>query len=108
LVLVAYSQCQRKAFLLLFTEERGNPHEYIYILEQQKRNNHLQYISLLKQKNLQVGSYATREQNIPHDVFVKVTLKNQYLEAFCDFLKKVESCSSSGKPAYKPIIIAGT
>lgn len=107
-VLVAYSQCQRKAFLLLFTEEKGNPHDYIYILEQQKRNNQLQYISLLKQKNLQVGSYATREQNIPHDVLVKAILKNQYLEASCDLLRKVESCSSSGKPAYEPIIIAGT
>jgi hypothetical protein len=32
-VVVAYAQCPRKAYLLLFNPEQGVPHEYVRILE---------------------------------------------------------------------------
>src|SRR5215471_3682925 len=37
-VIVAYAQCPRKAYLLLFNPDRGEPHEYVRIREQQQQN----------------------------------------------------------------------
>ena len=39
-VVVAYAQCPRKAYLLLYSPEQGEPHAYVRILEQQRRENH--------------------------------------------------------------------
>ena len=33
-VVVAYTQCPRKAYLLLFSTDKGAPHEYVQILEE--------------------------------------------------------------------------
>ncbi len=38
-VVVAYSQCPRKAYNLLYTDKQGIPHEYIAILEEEARKN---------------------------------------------------------------------
>ena len=35
-VVVAYAVCPRKAYLLLFSPEQGEPHEYVRILERQR------------------------------------------------------------------------
>ena len=40
-VVVAYSQCPRKAYLLLFSPDKGKPHEYVHILEQEQRDGSL-------------------------------------------------------------------
>jgi len=31
-IVVAYAQCPRKAYLLLFSPDKGEPHEYVQIL----------------------------------------------------------------------------
>src|SRR5438128_1481028 len=46
-IVVAYSQCPRKAYKLLYTDKQGTPHEYISVLEEEarkNRENHLQKI----------------------------------------------------------------
>src|SRR5438132_8197161 len=66
-ILVAYSQCPRKAFLLLCTDERGMPHEYLRILEQQKRLNQVNYLhtlNMLKQPSLEVQSHIINDLNL--------------------------------------------
>jgi len=68
-ILVAYSQCPRKAFLLLCTDERGMPHEYLRILEQQKRLNQVNYLhtlNMLKQPSLDVQSPIIIDAASPH------------------------------------------
>ena len=32
-VVVAYAQCPRKAYLLLFSPEQGQPHEYVCMVD---------------------------------------------------------------------------
>lgn len=67
-ILVAYSQCPRKAFLLLCTDERGMPHEYLRILEQQKRLNQVNYLhtlNMLKQPSLEVQSHIINDTDSP-------------------------------------------
>jgi hypothetical protein len=43
-IVVAYAQCPRKAYLLLFSPEKGAPHEYIHILEQQQSAHQEHYL----------------------------------------------------------------
>jgi len=38
-VVVAYSQCPRKAYNLLYTDKQGIPHEYMAILEEEASKN---------------------------------------------------------------------
>ena len=48
-VVVAYAQCPRKAYLLLFSSDQGNPHEYVRILERQRREHQARYFDRLQQ-----------------------------------------------------------
>ena len=50
-VVVAYTQCPRKAYRLLFSPEQGEPHEYVRILERQQGENQARYLDRLKQKH---------------------------------------------------------
>ena len=57
-VVAAYSQCPRKAYLLLFSPDKGEPHEYVQILEQQRSTNQEKYIDHLKQTHADVQPYS--------------------------------------------------
>src|SRR6266852_4238735 len=57
-IVVAYAQCPRKAYLLLFSPDKGEPHEYIQILEQQRRENQARYIDHLQHKHTDVQPYS--------------------------------------------------
>src|SRR5947209_7562263 len=93
-IVVAYSQCPRKAFLLLCTEEQGVPHEYMTILEQRKKLNQLNYIHTLnatKQTPLEAQSQTVNDLNNEGDLVIKATLKTESLEAYCDILTQIEN-----------------
>jgi hypothetical protein len=107
-ILVAYSQCPRKAFLLLCTDEPRIPHEYMRILEQQKRLNQINYIYPLKQAPLEVKPQIVNNLHNEADLIIKATLKAEGLEAYCDVLIQVESSSSSHGSSYEPTIVVGT
>ena len=47
-MVVAYSQCPRKAYLLMYSEERGQPHEYQQILEQNRLTNQYNHLNVLR------------------------------------------------------------
>ena len=49
-IVVAYSQCPRKAYLLLFSPDKGEPHEYVQILEQLRKEHQEKYINRLQQR----------------------------------------------------------
>ena len=57
-IVVAYSQCPRKAYLLLFSPDKGEPHEYVQILEQQRCANQERYIDDLQQVHADVQPYS--------------------------------------------------
>lgn len=107
-ILVAYSQCPRKAFLLLSTDEPGIPHEYMRILEQQKILNQINYMHALKQTSLEEKSHLVTDLNNEGDLIIKATLKAEGLEAYCDVLTQVESSSSSHDSSYEPTLVVGT
>jgi len=51
-ILVSYSQCPRKAYLLLCTNQRGTPNEYMSILQQQKQALQRDYIKELQESSV--------------------------------------------------------
>ena len=61
-VVVAYAQCPRKAYLLLFSPEKGEPHEYIQILEQQRGAHQERYLDRLQHTHADVHPYSLENQ----------------------------------------------
>ena len=110
-IVVAYSQCPRKAFLLLRTDEQGMPHEYMRMLEQQKILNQINYIQALNahtQTSLEEQSQSVTDLTHEDTILIKATLKTEGLEAYCAVLTQVESSSSLGDSSYEPTIVVGT
>ena len=107
-ILVSYSQCPRKAYLLLCTNKRGIRHEYARILQQQKEALQREYIRGLKQKNADVQPYSLDNLKSRSDFLVNATLKAEGLEADCGILTKVDGSSSLGRYSYEPTLFIGT
>lgn len=59
-IVAAYSQCQRKAFLLLCTDKREEIHEYRRIIRERKKANQNKYIRTLQEAgySFQTGSIS--------------------------------------------------
>ncbi|MDP7630755.1 MAG: hypothetical protein QGF03_09305, partial [SAR324 cluster bacterium] len=50
-IVVAYTQCKLKAYLLLCSDKKGISHEYISILEEESKKNIEKYLSRMKVTN---------------------------------------------------------
>ena len=107
-ILVSYSQCPRKAYLLLCTNQRGTPNEYMSILQQRKEALQRDYIKKLKQKNPDVQPYSTDSLRNGCELLTNATLKVEGLEAECGILTKVGGSSALGKYGYEPTLFIGT
>jgi predicted RecB family nuclease len=107
-VLVAYSQCPRKAYLLFCTKQKGEPHEFVRILQQEKMVNSCRYIDALKQKQLDVQSYTEKGLKNKSEFLVDATLQVDGLEVDCGLLVKVDGSSTLGHYSYEPTIFVGT
>ncbi|MFC1717191.1 TM0106 family RecB-like putative nuclease, partial [Candidatus Poribacteria bacterium] len=107
-ILVSYSQCPRKAYLLLCANRRGMPHEYVRILQQRKEALQREYIKELKQKNSDVQSYSTDNLKNGSELIINAALKSGGLDAKCGVLTKVDDSSVLGKYSYEPTLFIGT
>lgn len=107
-ILTAYSQCPRKAFLLLCTDESGTPHEYTRILEQQKSLNRISYFHACNQTSPKKEPDIVNDLTNRGDLIMQTTLRVGGLEAYCDVFTQVERSSSSKVPSYEPTIVIGT
>ena len=74
-VVVAYSQCPRKAYLLLFSPDKGEPHEYVQILEQQRKKHQERYIDHLQHKHTDVQPYAVEKLRKGSQVLISAHLQ---------------------------------
>jgi hypothetical protein len=105
-VFVAYSQCPRKAYKMLFSDDKGTPHDYSRIIEERKRTHQAEYLEVFKQEHIDAKKYD--ENNFKgNDFFVEARLKSEYWEAYCHVLTKVDADSSRRKSIYEPTIIIG-
>jgi predicted RecB family nuclease len=107
-VVVAFTHCSRKAFLLLFSEDKGKDHQYIHILEKQTGINRKRYLDALKRDNIGISFYDPNNIEKNSDLLIEATLKAHDFDAYCDVLKKVPNSSSRGRHSYEPTIVIGT
>jgi predicted RecB family nuclease len=107
-VVVAYAQCPRKAYLLLFSPEQGQPHEYVRILERQQRENQKRYVDLLQHNYADVHPYTMENLRNGGDFLLNARLKAEGYEAECGVLRRIEGQALGGHPYYEPTMCVGT
>jgi predicted RecB family nuclease len=107
-IVVAYAQCPRKAYLLLFNPDKGEPLEYVQILEQQRREHQEKYINRLQQIHADVQPYSVENLRKGSQVLINMHLQVDGLAADCGVLTRVEGTSMFGKYSYEPAIFVGT
>src|SRR5438874_4347927 len=90
-VVVAYAQCPRKAYLLLFSPEQGVPHEYVRLLEQQRRENHERYLDRLQHTHAEVQPYTVENLRNGSEVLLNARLQADGCAAECGVLTRIES-----------------
>ncbi len=107
-IFVAYAQCPRKAFLLLFSEDKGKPHDYPLILEERRDQNRTRYLEKFSQSHPDAKQYAAKDFK-KHEFLLNATLKSAQLEAYCAALTKVNSNDPKNRRnSYEPTIVAST
>jgi|SRR5579871_3009206 len=107
-IVVAYSQCPRKAFLLLCTDEQGKQHEYVHMLEQQKMHSLNNYLHALNEPSTETKSRIVTDLAQEGHLLIQVTLRAEGLEAHYDVLVQIEDGSSSQDFSFEPTLVAGT
>src|SRR5262249_6298869 len=107
-IVVAYSQCPRKAYLLLFSPDKGEPHEYVQILEQRRKEHQERYINHLQQTHADVQPYSVENLRKGSKVLINAQLQVDGLAADCGVLTRVEGTSTFGTYSYEPSIFVGT
>src|SRR5215510_10566431 len=107
-IVVAYSQCPRKAYLLLFSPDKGEPHEYVQILEQQRCENQERYLNRLQPTHADVQPYSVENLRKGSKVRINAHLQGDGFAADCGVLTRVEETSTFGKYSYETTIFVGT
>src|SRR5215468_743265 len=93
-IVVAYAQCPRKAYLLLFSPDKGEPHEYVQILEQQRKAHQEKYIDHLKYTHTDVQPYSLENLRKGSKMLINAHLQVDGLAADCGALTRVEGTST--------------
>ncbi|MEM9092362.1 MAG: IS66 family transposase, partial [Cyanobacteria bacterium P01_F01_bin.53] len=106
-IFVAYSQCPRKAFLLLFSEDRGQPHEYPLILDKRRQDNREQYLKEFSKSHPESKVYETKTFR-KHEYLIDAKLRSDQLEACCTVLTQVDTNTPNSRRSYEPTIVVGT
>jgi predicted RecB family nuclease len=107
-VVVAYSQCPYKAFLILRSGGQEIQHEYEQLIEKKAHQNRIQYLNFIKQKYPDVRTGDTATLTIGEDFLLDIQLNFRDLTAEANVLTKVDTNSSLGKYSYEPISFVGT
>src|SRR6267143_1251679 len=87
-IVVAYSQCPRKASLLLFSPDQGEPHEYVQILEQQRQANQERSLNRLQHTHADVQPYSVENLHKGSQVLSNAHLQVDGFAADCGVLTK--------------------
>jgi predicted RecB family nuclease len=103
----AYSQCPRKAFLMMTGLANPGPHEYVRITDEQAAANRQAHRASLGQaEDFPPGGVA--DLNTRPKVIADAKLAADDLHAHCDFLMKVHESSRLGRFSYDPVKVIGT
>ncbi len=108
-IIIAYSQCPYKAYLLLFEKEQGIAVEYIEILEKREQSHRETCLNKIPTISSEITLSQAQELKYLGSSISKVTLKFQEFQAECDLLciEQVEE-ENINHLYYEPIIFTGT
>ena len=106
-VVVAYTQCQLKAFYLLCTEKKGTSHEYLSILEKQTRKQRKKYIDTIQLKSVDACPYSSEGFAQGKKLMYKATLCYRDLQDYADVLTRVGTLSSQKNCTFEPTLVIG-
>ena len=101
-VLQAYSLCPRKAYLLMYSKERGILHEYEKILINSQLVNQSRNLELLKQKHNDVYPYSVSNLAKGYKFLIDANLAADKFQAYCSILTRINTLS------YEPTVFIGT
>jgi predicted RecB family nuclease len=107
-VVLAYAQCPRKAYLLLFSPDQGDPHEYVRMLERQRRDHRTRYLDRLQQQYVDVQPYTVENLHHGRGVLINAYLQADGFAAVCDVLTRGEEASMGSARRYEPTLCLGT
>lgn len=107
-IVVAYSQCPRKAYNLLYTDKQGIPHEYMAILEEEASKNREKHLEKIMRKHSDVAPYSPEGVHKGTPIMLEATLVSEDLQAYVDVLTRMEGTSSQRRHHYAPTLIVGT
>jgi predicted RecB family nuclease len=107
-IVIAYSVCPRKAFLLFCSDEKGSAHEFSKILQLKKEASQKDYIEILKEQVPDIHPYNIDELKKGRAYLANATITIENLEADCGVLRKTKSGSSLGRFSYAPVSFTGT
>jgi predicted RecB family nuclease len=106
-IVVAYSHCPRKAFLLM-SGEQGVDVGYVNILKQKRFLQKSKYTKEIKSIESDIQINKSNSLKKYGNTLVNVNLKSEYFEASCDILTRTYKVSSVKKAVYEPTIFIGT
>src|SRR5215470_11107985 len=106
-MVIAYSQCPRKAYLLLFSPEKGEPHQYTQILAQQRGAHQERYLNHFQHTQADVQPYSVENLRKGSKVLINAHLQVDGFAADCGVLTRVDVPSTFGKYSYEPSIFVG-
>jgi len=107
-IVVAYSQCPRKAYNLLYTDKQGIPHEYMAILEEEASKNREKHLEKIMRKHSDVAPYSPEGVHKGTPIMLEATLVSEDLQAYVDVLTRMAETSSQRRHNYTPTLIVGT
>lgn len=107
-VVVAYTQCKLKGYLLLCSNKNGTQHEYISILEEERNKNKENYLSKIKINKSEAKLYSHEEIKKGVSTLLDAKFTFGDLEAYADILTKVKQSPSKIGHVYIPTIVVGT
>ena len=105
---VAYSECQRKAFLLLSGQRGDAQHEYIDVLQEQAADNRIAFVRTLQGAGLRVLWHRPGRTKPEADATLDATVTAGDLSAHCDVLKQSPGRRSPAGGDLEPCIVTGT
>jgi len=107
-IAVAYSQCPRKAYLLLTNAKAGKVHEYVEILDKTRATAQAAYLKKLREKGSTLQSFTSHGLDSKASLIADTVLETENLRADCGLLTKVATHSTFGHYSYEPMIFVGT
>jgi predicted RecB family nuclease len=105
---VAYTQCERKAFLSLFVNSQAVNHDYISIIEELTRKFKERYLQNLLEQNSNAVSYSIEKMVEGQSILVNANLERGDIQAFVDVLTPQKNNSIEQTYYYEPTILVGT